>query len=61
MFCFNCSRSKEEVVLFQLPVTFLYEGVHMQVLGNCKPNELMCLPCIGYQYDLIEEERIKAG
>lgn len=51
MNCIRCRRNAQEVMLFKLPLETKYSKVHMQVVGNCTPNEFMCLPCVGYEYD----------
>jgi hypothetical protein len=56
--CILCNRSVDEVLLIRLPVELKWEGIWLHVIGNANPNEFMCLPCIGFQYDGIERERV---
>lgn len=44
-------------MLIKLPVEVIYKDVHLNVLGSIKDSEHMCLPCLGQEYDDIEEGR----
>lgn len=54
MNCFICDRNEREVMLVKLPVETSYDIHHMQIVGNMQPGEFICLPCMGFQFDLLE-------
>jgi hypothetical protein len=51
MKCFNCSRDHEHILLFKLPVEFLYTEHNQMVIGNAEEGEFICVACIGYLWD----------
>jgi len=55
--CFICERNSDELALVKLPVEFKWDNIHFKVMGNCIPNEFICLPCLGYQYDFARLEK----
>ena len=55
--CFICERTSGELALVKLPVEFKWGEIHFEVMGNCKPDEFICLPCLGYQYDFARIEK----
>lgn len=59
MKCFICGKNDKKVMLLEMPVEAVYDGVEMRIIGNANPNEFICLPCVGFQFDLLERE--KAG
>jgi hypothetical protein len=55
--CFICERDEKRVLLVRLPVETAYEDDIIEIIGNFEPNEYICLPCLGFQFDLCERER----
>jgi hypothetical protein len=58
MKCFICEKTHHEIMLMKLPLETIYERNHMQILGNVRPGEYMCLSCIGFQWDLLEQDQV---
>jgi hypothetical protein len=52
MKCFICERDEYEVMLLKCPVDTAYESVQLNIIGNYSRNEYVCLPCVGFQFDL---------
>jgi hypothetical protein len=53
MSCFICERTELEVMLMKVPVETMYEDKVLQIVGNVIESEFICLPCIGFQFDLL--------
>jgi hypothetical protein len=56
MKCFICERTEDEILLMKLPLDIKWGEIHIEIIGNAKPNEWVCLPCMGYQYDFRHTE-----
>lgn len=57
MKCFICEKNEKEVMLVSVPCDVSYDGISLEILGNVQPNEFICLPCIGFQWDEIERAK----
>lgn len=55
MECFKCERTQDQVLLIKLPVDIAYDEVYFEIVGNYRPNEHICLPCVGYIFDELSD------
>jgi hypothetical protein len=51
MKCFLCEKDHDAIMLFKLPVEFLFTVHNQMVIGNYKDGEHVCIACIGYMWD----------
>jgi hypothetical protein len=58
MECFLCERSMIEIMLLKLPLETVYDNVWIEIVGNAKPIEYICLGCVGEQIDRIEDGQL---
>lgn len=58
MKCLICERTEDEVMLLRAPVEAIYLNVLFEVVGNLEEGEYICLPCVGYQWDEINENAL---
>ncbi len=56
MKCFICDKNRYDAMLLKLPLEISFLSSHLHFIGNANPNEYICLPCIGYQWDEAQED-----
>lgn len=57
MECFLCGNTSDKLPLFKVPIEFVWEDVHFEMIGNAVSDEFICWPCLGYQYDLAKMDK----
>ncbi len=55
MNCFLCGRN-EDYCLLKLPLESRFQDLAVEIIGNAKPDEYICLPCFGYQIDWVDDD-----
>jgi hypothetical protein len=59
MKCLICEKDETRIMLLKLPLDVIYENDWLEIVGNVKPDEYICIACVGYQFDEMHMRKLK--